>query len=114
MADRFPSLEDFDSGGKVAAAPMTNWLLTPSYEAQTDIQNPSVEPSTDDFLAREKAVLGDDAEQFATANDASALDEGDLLGGDGGNGASTFESQFPDLASPSAVSILGIAAFFLI
>ncbi|KAL6863206.1 Clathrin light chain [Amphichorda felina] len=75
MADRFPSLEDFDSG----------------------------EPSADDFLAREKAVLGDDANQFATAQDASALAEpsGDLLGG-GEQSQSTFESQFPDLASPSA------------
>jgi len=83
MADRFPSLEDFDSG------------------AQTDIKGASAEPSTDDFLAREKAVLGDDADQFATSADSNALDGGDLL--DGGNAApSTFESQFPDLASPSA------------
>ncbi|KAL2211909.1 hypothetical protein CC79DRAFT_1285269 [Sarocladium strictum] len=85
MADRFPSLEDFDSG------------------AQTDINNPSAEPSTDDFLAREKAVLGDDAEQFTTSEDANAFGEpgGDLMGGED-NAQSTFESQFPDLASPSA------------
>ncbi|KAF4334355.1 clathrin light chain [Fusarium beomiforme] len=76
MADRFPSLEDFDSG------------------AQTDIKDPTAEPSTDDFLAREKALLGDDADQFAT-ND-------DLLGGAGTNEQSTFESQFPDLTNPEA------------
>ncbi|CAM1510258.1 Fc.00g005930.m01.CDS01 [Cosmosporella sp. VM-42] len=84
MADRFPSLEDFDAG------------------AQTDIQNPAAQPSTDDFLAREKALLGDDADQFATGSDAAAFgDEGDLLGGGGDNAESTFESQFPDLASPT-------------
>ncbi|KAH7246813.1 Clathrin light chain [Fusarium solani] len=85
MADRFPSLEDFDSG------------------AQTDIKDPSADPSTDDFLAREKALLGDDADQFATNDDAAAFvdAEGDLLGS-GGNEQSTFESQFPDLTQPDA------------
>ncbi|KAJ3457489.1 hypothetical protein MRS44_014630 [Fusarium solani] len=79
MADRFPSLEDFDSG------------------------DPSADPSTDDFLAREKALLGDDADQFATNDDAAAFvdAEGDLLGS-GGNEQSTFESQFPDLTQPDA------------
>jgi hypothetical protein len=88
MADRFPSLEDFDSG------------------AQTDIKDPTAEPSTDDFLAREKALLGDDAEQFTTNNDAAAFADADddLLGGAGGNEQSTFESQFPDLTQPEAVS----------
>ncbi|KXH30311.1 clathrin light chain [Colletotrichum salicis] len=92
MADRFPSLEDFDSG------------------AQTDIKDSGAEPSTDDFLAREKALLGDDADQFATGDDAIAFGAGDddLLGG-GGSGnviseESTFESQFPDLAQNEAVT----------
>ncbi|KAF4982011.1 hypothetical protein FZEAL_2261 [Fusarium zealandicum] len=91
MADRFPSLEDFDSG------------------AQTDIKDPSAEPSTDDFLAREKALLGDDADQFATTDDAAAFgdSEGDLLGS-GDNEQSTFESQFPDLTNPEAGT--GVAA----
>ncbi|UNI24451.1 Clathrin light chain [Purpureocillium takamizusanense] len=85
MADRFPSLEDFDSG------------------AQTDIKDPSAEPSADDFLAREKAVLGDDAQQFVTSDDVAALGEpGDDLLAQGDAAQSTFESQFPDLASPSA------------
>ncbi|KXX78880.1 Clathrin light chain [Madurella mycetomatis] len=84
MADRFPSLEDFDSG------------------AQTDIKDASEAPSASNFLEREKAVLGDDAHQFATVEDAG-FDEGDddLLGGGisspGGNTA--FESQFPDITS---------------
>ncbi|CAI4212166.1 unnamed protein product [Parascedosporium putredinis] len=50
MADRFPSLEEFDSGA---------------------------EPSADDFLAREKALLGDDAEQFTTTQDSEAAGVGD-------------------------------------
>ncbi|KAH0493665.1 hypothetical protein TgHK011_000322 [Trichoderma gracile] len=85
MADRFPSLEDFDSG------------------AQTEIQNVSDEPSAEDFLAREKALLGDDANQFATSDDATALADtsGDLLG-ESTAAESTFESQFPDLANPAA------------
>ncbi|CRK37885.1 Clathrin light chain like protein [Verticillium longisporum] len=85
MADRFPSLEDFDSG------------------AQTDVKSPGAGASTDDFLAREKALLGDDADQFATNNDSAAFEQDDdLLGGGDSVGAnqqqSTFESQFPDLA----------------
>ncbi|KAM6476369.1 clathrin light chain [Trichoderma sp. SZMC 28011] len=85
MADRFPSLEDFDSG------------------AQTDIKEVSDEPTAEDFLAREKALLGDDANQFTTSDDANALADasGDLLG-ESNAAASTFESQFPDLASPTA------------
>ncbi|QPH17252.1 hypothetical protein C2857_002063 [Epichloe festucae Fl1] len=84
MADRFPSIDDFDAG------------------AQTEIKDPSAEPSADDFLAREKALLGDDASQFITSDDAALAEHsGDLLS-QSVVGASTFESQFPDLASPSA------------
>jgi hypothetical protein len=85
MADRFPSLEEFDSG------------------AQTDIKDVSIDASADDFLAREKALLGDDANQFATTADADAFGDasGDLLG-QGDNAQSTFESQFPDLTDPTA------------
>ncbi|KAF3760187.1 hypothetical protein M406DRAFT_85703 [Cryphonectria parasitica EP155] len=85
MADRFPSLEDFDSG------------------AQTDIQNTSGDPSADDFLAREKAILGDDADKFATAEDSAAFETGDddLLGG----GQTTeFETAFPDISGPNETS----------
>ncbi|ORY71754.1 clathrin light chain [Pseudomassariella vexata] len=84
MADRFPSLDDFDSG------------------AQTDVKDAG-SPSADDFLARERALLGDDATQFATSNDSAAFvdpSSDDLLGGESaGAGTSQFESQFPDLTS---------------
>ncbi|EQL02622.1 hypothetical protein G6O67_002318 [Ophiocordyceps sinensis] len=84
MADRFPSLEDFDSG------------------AQTDVKNPSADISADDFLAREKAFFGVDADQFATNDDfAPGEPSNDLLGEDDA-AQSTFESQFPHLGSPSA------------
>ncbi|KAI1497161.1 clathrin light chain [Biscogniauxia marginata] len=83
MADRFPSLDDFDSG------------------AQTEIKEAG-SPSADDFLARERALLGDDATQFATGTESAALADptsDDLLGGgEGGNvGSPAFESQFPDI-----------------
>ncbi|KAE8362330.1 clathrin light chain [Aspergillus caelatus] len=87
MADRFPSLEDFSAG-------------------QTEIVETNG-TDADDFLARERAVLGDDAEQFATPQDHVATTEDvnagddDLLGGaeDAPAGAapeiSGFESSFP-------------------
>ncbi|KAK8100358.1 clathrin light chain [Apiospora kogelbergensis] len=83
MADRFPSLDDFDSG------------------AQTDVKGDAESPSADDFLARERALLGDDATQFATSNDSAAFQDAsdDLLGG-GGEGEQ-FESQFPDINTGS-------------
>jgi hypothetical protein len=83
MADRFPSLEEFDSGAQT--------------EAQGDILG-------DDFLSREKALLGDDAHQFSTGNDHAAFledDDNDLLGGGGGmdEDVTEFESSFPAIDS---------------
>ncbi|KAL4970746.1 clathrin light chain CLC1 [Aspergillus stella-maris] len=83
MADRFPSLEDFSAGQTEA------------------IETNGADES--DFLARERAALGDDAEQFATAQDATATDvnNDDLLGGadetqaNAGPEISGFESSFP-------------------
>ncbi len=53
----------------------------------------------DDFLTREKALLGDDANQFATGHDNAAFVEDgddDLLGGGGGGEEVTeFDSSFP-------------------
>lgn len=71
------------------------------HAVQTDVQDPSADPSTDDFLAREKAILGEDADKFATVEDGDAFDD-DLLGGGGGETAQ-FEQQFPDLSGPNEV-----------
>jgi hypothetical protein len=75
-------------------------LLTFS-EAQTEIKEASDSPTADDFLAREKAILGDDAAQFADDGDD------DLLGGSSdpapAGGDSTFESQFPDIQNATEV-----------
>ncbi|KAI5301329.1 hypothetical protein KEM56_001817 [Ascosphaera pollenicola] len=82
MADRFPSLDEIDQG-------------------QTDVKPDTVAPAANldaedasDFLARERAALGDDADLFAAPQSAAAPhvgDDDDLLGGadedyDGGNG----------------------------
>ncbi|KAK5682128.1 Clathrin light chain [Elasticomyces elasticus] len=94
MADRFPSLDDFDAG-------------------QTTTSAPSTQPT--DFLARERAALGDDADIFTSSNEPHNTatvadqddddDDDDLLGGGGStnqNGGSAeadmmgdFESSFP-------------------
>lgn len=83
--------------------------LSDPHTAQTDVKDTDNAASASNFLEREKAVLGDDAHQFATVEDAG-FDEGDdnLLGG--GEGVASpgnndaFESQFPDITSPNEVS----------
>lgn len=69
----------------------------------------------DDFLARERAVLGEDADQFATPQDRVAtatVDHGDddlLGGGDGAEAGTTapeesaFESSFPAIETHNEV-----------
>ncbi|MCJ1405521.1 hypothetical protein MMC11_008749 [Xylographa trunciseda] len=95
MADRFPSLEDFSEG-------------------QTEVRgNGGLEIGSldedDDFLARERAALGDDAAQFAGLSDKTPTmvedGEEDLLGGSdtyggmqsGMGGTTEFESSFPSI-----------------
>jgi len=89
MADRFPSIEDIDGG-------------------QSEAFDGAGEGS---FLDRERAILGQDAEQFGSTqgptNNATTVedDDGDLLGGDDfggdnraatvGNDLNEFESSFP-------------------
>ncbi|KAI9755671.1 MAG: hypothetical protein M1815_004775 [Lichina confinis] len=92
MADRFPSIEEF-SEGETEARGNSRPGLDPT--ASTDA----------DFLAREKAALGDDADLFASAGDqqntvatVQDADEDDLLGGSGAHdtdGVSEFQSSFP-------------------
>ncbi|KAL5343669.1 clathrin light chain [Aspergillus crustosus] len=84
MADRFPSLEDFSAG------------QTEAIETNGTDEN--------DFLARERALLGDDADQFATSQDQVAstdINNDELLGGPEETHTSAapeisgFESSFP-------------------
>ena len=116
MADRFPSLDDFDAGKQRhthhASSFVANILpgQTEAQGGQSSIE--ADEPS--DFLARERAALGEDAGQFSTTADNTATvadvdeDDDDLLGGGGGgmgapmsmNGGGMgdmgdFESSFP-------------------
>ncbi|KAJ5477278.1 Clathrin light chain [Penicillium diatomitis] len=83
MADRFPSLEDFSEG-------------------QTEVIK-SNGGTEDDFLARERAALGEDADQFATPQDHVATTnagDDDLLGGGDDTPAEEigqFESAFPSV-----------------
>jgi hypothetical protein len=78
-------------------------------KVQTSIQDPSSAPSTTNFLEREKAILGDDANQFASVEDGDIDDEADFLGG-GGDNMTSFHSQFPDITSnevhPDSMSVL--------
>ena len=97
MADRFPSLDEFDAG-------------------QTEARPEG------SFLDRERAALGEDADLFATSDDrpttTATVEDGDndLLGGDdegdrqpqasGGDEIDGFESSFPAIATENEVSQL--------
>jgi len=94
MADRFPSLEELDSGTQAQ----------PKGDSSFDLDFNS--SAGDDFLSREKAMLGDEADLFATGNDSTAFDAGaeDLLGGSsgghaGGEEITEFESSFPAIST---------------
>ena len=74
----------------------------------------------DDFLSREKALLGDDANQFTTGNDTAAfVDDGneDLLGGGGSGGGdeevTEFESSFPDIDSRNEVLCTALLHYYV-
>jgi len=86
MADRFPSLDDFSAG-------------------QTEIIEINGDGDGNDFLARERAALGNDADQFVTPADHAVMVEDvedDLLGDSQPQNNTTmseefrgFESSFP-------------------
>lgn len=88
-------------------------LLT--YPGQTEPVENSGSADADDFLARERAVLGDDAVQFATPLDNAAAAENaaagdDLLGGEGvpveqaaSEEMAGFESSFPAVDTQNEV-----------
>ncbi|KAL8945644.1 MAG: hypothetical protein Q9222_007847, partial [Ikaeria aurantiellina] len=107
MADRFPSLEEFGDG---QTEPKTNGASNGGIEADSD------------FLTRERAALGDDADLFSSGNDQSATvqdGDDDLLGGGNdysgaqgeGEEISQFESSFPEMDTRNEVStttIMGV------
>ncbi|KAI5294788.1 hypothetical protein KEM52_003190 [Ascosphaera acerosa] len=125
MADRFPSLDEIDQVGLLPADP--NRTDSPS-AGQTEVKptptgaSGAADEDASDFLARERAALGDDADLFAadapttTATAGAGIDD-DLLGGDvGGDGdgdASTVTAQThgatPD-ASAGSTDILASSA----
>ncbi|KAF2803278.1 clathrin light chain [Mytilinidion resinicola] len=91
MADRFPSLDEIDAGH-----------TEPRGNSNFDLVGDATDG--DDFLSRERALLGDDANQFTSPGDrvATVEDGGDddLLGGDfqsnaGGQEMAGFEDSFP-------------------
>jgi hypothetical protein len=84
MASRFPSIEEFDDG-QTEVPTLAPGAPTLGLGLDDD--------PTADFLSREKATLGADADLFATENDNN------LLGG-GDDAAPTFESSFPSLDAP--------------
>jgi hypothetical protein len=74
-----------------------------------------------DFLSREKALLGDDADQFSSGNDAAFVDSGDndLLGGgmSGGGMAeevTEFESSFPAIDTRNEVRLVPYFLFIAV
>lgn len=77
MASRFPSIEEFDDGATADIQSGTSALdLGLGDDPQAD------------FLSREKATLGDDADMFATEGDNALLS---------GGGDDEFANQFPSL-----------------
>jgi hypothetical protein len=83
MASRFPSIEEFDDGA----------IEVPTATVM-DLDDPAA-----DFLSREKATLGADAELFATE------DDNNLLGGGSSDAVPAFERSFPSLDTPQVGSL---------
>ncbi|CCU81650.1 Putative Clathrin light chain [Blumeria hordei DH14] len=101
MADRFPSLEEFDSG------------VHPEVQDLATFETADV----DDFLSREKALLGDDADQFTSGQgNIEFLSDGppELLYEEPHQNEDEavikFESSFPDIDSRNQNATSGVAA----
>ena len=121
MADRFPSIEDLSEGNcymlscpypSILSSKKTTQLTLLPYPTENATIPDGAPENEQNFLDRERAALGDDADQFATPGDNLATSgtvadgEDDLLGGDfsgpptAGSGVqdqeiSGFESSFP-------------------
>jgi hypothetical protein len=119
MADRFPSLDELSGGQHLNNCVLRSKNLTFSSGQTESLGTSSTIEAADagDFLARERAALGDDANQFASPNDhitvsATVEDEDDdLLGGDfqQDNDAADvmrgFESSYPAIESQNEVRL---------
>ena len=101
MADRFPSLEDIDAGTENDAVAIETLAYT--LLGDTNVRG---ESSGGDFLERERAALGDDADFFNTTdtpsqNQGAQVEDGDdddlLGGGDFSAPAPTSGAQDDDL-----------------
>ena len=93
---------------------IAKFLIQHAYTGQTEPMEKSGAGDADDFLARERAVLGEDADEFATPQDNVATAEGadndDLLGGGdlptpqaAPEEISGFESSFPAIDTQNEV-----------
>ena len=135
MADRFPSIEEFSGGTSILMSVTTQkadardhhlWMSIGQTDRRGD-PGLQLDPTTSngvDFLAREKAALGDDADLFASADnkqqntdDDDDDDDDDLLGDDhssvkkgdlAGEAMSDFQSAFPaiNIDNPVRLSFL--------
>jgi hypothetical protein len=90
---------------------MSGQTATRGGDADFDLVG-GLDDGPDDFLSRERAFLGDDADLFASSNDklATVEDDDDLLGGStsfqanvGGEEISGFESSFPAIDTSNEV-----------
>lgn len=116
MADRFPSLDEFDAGesySRLHPVVLLTGLGATKARGDGNIDLVGEDGGELDFEARERALLGDAADEFATGNDKLAtVEDGDddLLGGGSSYQANTgneemmgFESSFPAIDTSNEV-----------
>lgn len=85
--------------------------LTHILSGATDVRDVPTSTDASSFLDRERALLGEDADQFATPHDSRLTSvedaDDDLLGGSyesaGGAAMQEFESSFPEIDTTNDV-----------
>ena len=86
--------------------------MTHILSGATDVRDVPTSTDASSFLDRERALLGEDADQFATPHDTRLTSvedaDDDLLGGGnyesaGGAAMQEFESSFPDIDTTNDV-----------
>lgn len=86
---KFPALEDIDD----EIAPST---VTPAADNDDEFVDFSSAGGANDFLSREKALLGDDAKEFATEEDSKIKGDEDEI--------DQFKSSFPEINGAAEVA----------